>query len=528
MKYRTTHIKILSLLLTIVMALSTAMVFAEVEGTAPDADGSETVEIITDETTDPAQLLQGSNENVEVVEKNEVPALNAKGADDGEQPDEPVTPSVVLDPTTASIKIGGTVKLTATTVPDGCAVTWNSDNTAVAEVSEDGTVTGISAGTANVTASIEVEGTTYTSDPCVVEVVDDSFTAVAPVATWTKKYDKNDYEGSKDNGYTMSWTHSDKTGVDAYQILRDSTVIATVGKDKSSYELMALYGDHEYSVRAVQYGADGKTVAKSIPSNKKKYNITGVITATHAYTWWCKSKRKAVIYKSSTGGAKLTTVAKGTKMTAVGRYPSVIKKFKNPVRVQVQLSNGKKGWIKYKDLSGGVKSNAKVSLDYSRSLKEYMINSTSFTEALKGKKITSGTNYVIWACLYTQRAYTFQKKNGKWELIHTDRITTGKFSHPTRSSETSGEYTVKKKVQGKVWMVQENGKRYYFTHASYITNGISFHTGTWWASGKTRGTIKANGQPGTYGCIRMKTEGAKYIFGKTTVGKTGVIVTRFH
>ena len=83
------------------------------------------------------------------------------------------------------------------------------------------------------------------------------------------------------------------------------------------------------------------------------------------------------------------------------------------------------------------------------------------------------------------------------------------------------------KKAGKVWMVQQNGKRYYFTHASYITKGVSFHTGTWWASGKKRGSVVKNGKPGTYGCIRMYTDGAKYIFANTTLNRTGVIVTRF-
>lgn len=518
MKYKTTHIKIMSLLLTIVMVLSTAMVFAVDEEPAQDADASETVEVITDEATDPAQLLQDSNENEEVVVKRDA----AKGVEDtgegGDTGEEPVEVNVTVIPDAGTIKIGDTIDLTASieNEPEGAVVSWASEGSAVTIAPLEGsvtTVTGVSAGPATITASVLVDGEVVCNGSCIITVEDDSFTAVAPVVTLDKKY-KSGYESAKDNGYYVKWTHSDKTGVTGYQILCDGKVVVNnIQPTETQREVLVPAGTHNYIVKAI--GANNK----SIQSAAAKVSISGVITSTHAYTWYCTTKKKV-----KAGGV---TIPKGTRLTAVGRFPAKIKKFKNPKKVQVVYKN-KKVWIPYKSLKGGVKAVVNVKQDYSRSLKEYMINSKNFTEALKGKPITSRTNYVIWACLYTQRAYTFQKVNGKWSLIHTDRITTGKFSHPTRSSETSGIYTVQKKVAGKVWMVQENGKRYYFTHASYITSGISFHTGTWWASGKTRGTIKANGQPGTYGCIRMKTDGAKYIFGKTTVGKTGVIVTRFH
>ena len=60
-------------------------------------------------------------------------------------------------------------------------------------------------------------------------------------------------------------------------------------------------------------------------------------------------------------------------------------------------------------------------------------------------------------------------------------------------------------------MVTEQGRQYYFKKASYFAPGISFHTGTWWASnGKRRGTVTS--KPGTFGCIRMYDKGAAYIY----------------
>lgn len=89
---------------------------------------------------------------------------------------EPVTAvtdvsSVSVTPSTASVAVNATKKLSATVTPSDASdktVTWKSDKTSVATVSTDGTVTGKSAGTANITA-------TSTSNPdktatCVVTV----------------------------------------------------------------------------------------------------------------------------------------------------------------------------------------------------------------------------------------------------------------------------------------------------------------------------------------------------------------------
>lgn len=79
-----------------------------------------------------------------------------------------ISPSVALNKSTATVAAGSTVSLTATTIPAGETVTWSSDNTSAATVSS-GTVTGVAAGSATITASITVGGKTVT-DKCVVTV----------------------------------------------------------------------------------------------------------------------------------------------------------------------------------------------------------------------------------------------------------------------------------------------------------------------------------------------------------------------
>lgn len=75
---------------------------------------------------------------------------------------------VTLDKATASVAAEGTVSLTATTKPANATVTWASSDTSVATVSS-GTVTGVAAGTCDITASITEGGVTY-KDVCTVTV----------------------------------------------------------------------------------------------------------------------------------------------------------------------------------------------------------------------------------------------------------------------------------------------------------------------------------------------------------------------
>ncbi len=81
---------------------------------------------------------------------------------------EPTTPSVTLDKKTLSVQEDATATLTATTVPAGETVTWTSSDGTKASVS-DGVVTGEAEGNATITASITVDGETYT-DTCAVTV----------------------------------------------------------------------------------------------------------------------------------------------------------------------------------------------------------------------------------------------------------------------------------------------------------------------------------------------------------------------
>jgi uncharacterized protein YjdB len=82
--------------------------------------------------------------------------------------DEEVEPDVVLNKASASVKVGKTTRLTATTTPAGETVAWTSSDDTVATV-DGGVITGVAAGTATITATMTYDGVAYT-DTCNVTV----------------------------------------------------------------------------------------------------------------------------------------------------------------------------------------------------------------------------------------------------------------------------------------------------------------------------------------------------------------------
>ena len=78
-------------------------------------------------------------------------------------------PAVLINKHITSIKVGATETLTAETIPAGETVTWATSNNTYADVTSGGVVSGEGVGQAIITASITVDGVTYT-DTCTVVV----------------------------------------------------------------------------------------------------------------------------------------------------------------------------------------------------------------------------------------------------------------------------------------------------------------------------------------------------------------------
>lgn len=129
---------------------------------------------------------------------------------------------VSLNKTTLNMQLNQTEKLTATVKPDNATnknVTWTSDNTAVATVGTDGTVTAVSVGTAKITATTH-NGNTAS---CTVQVFNYTLNKTElsfNLSTWTPSQAETlkVSNGTNDISSSVTWSSNDES-------------VATVTKD---------------------------------------------------------------------------------------------------------------------------------------------------------------------------------------------------------------------------------------------------------------------------------------------------------
>lgn len=342
---------------------------------------------------------------------------------------------------------------------------------------------------------------------------------IKPTASVKLKYGKND------NGVVVSWKPSpdENAGVETYEIYKGKSkdvskmsLIGTADGSKASYQYIEkAAGTYYYAVKAI--GFDGSSYTSAATSALKVLS-TSILT-TKASPWTATTKKAVTLVTAAKGKTKVSggSVKKGAKVKCVGKYPATVAKFHQPTWVKVTTSSGVTGWLPYSSLKGGVKATINIKKDYTRSVKEDFVNRMGYT---------STTNYLSWLCIYTQRVYTFKGSKGNWKLVRTDRTTTGRFSHPTpeiTEAKRASKYGQIYKKYGRVNMVTEQGRNYFYRYASYFAPGVSYHTGTWWSdTGRRRGAVTT--QPNTYGCIRMYDASAKWVYNNVPLN-TSVIVT---
>src|SRR6266566_4743812 len=129
--------------------------------------------------------------------------------------------AVTVNPASASLTVSATAQLTATpkdsngTALSGRAVTWASNNPAVATVSPSGLVTGVAAGSATITATSEGQsGTatvTVTNVPVASVTVSPASPSIAVGQTVQLAAVTKDAAGNVLTGRTVTWTTSNST-----------------------------------------------------------------------------------------------------------------------------------------------------------------------------------------------------------------------------------------------------------------------------------------------------------------------------
>ncbi len=205
-----------------------------------------------------------------------------------------VTVSEIIAPTAISIsstettvEAGKTITFTATTTPEiiNVPLTWESSDTAVATVNEEGVVTGVAAGTAKITAKYG----TVVSDEVEITVT------AAAVETVKSSYDFT--ANTKTDVFSDGDTATMKTYLSSCLVSGGSDIISEVTAVNKAY-----YGYSGYQTLGLKFGtssADGTLGFKINDSSVTKMKIKGI--------GWKTSDKINVGDKSYTSSAAYTT-----------------------------------------------------------------------------------------------------------------------------------------------------------------------------------------------------------------------------
>lgn len=154
---------------------------------------------------------------------------------------DPVNPTgISLNRTTATISVDTTTQLTATIQPNGATgtVTWSSDDTNVATVSNSGLVRGISEGTATITASVA-----GFSASCEVTVTDNgggSSEEYTKVASYLFESVSSDSEYTSGSALLSRFNSSVQSGTGLSNIVTSITSVSKVYAGYGNYKQLGI------------------------------------------------------------------------------------------------------------------------------------------------------------------------------------------------------------------------------------------------------------------------------------------------
>lgn len=243
--------------------------------------------------------------------------------------------SVSVQPQNNSIDQGSSVQLSVTvkdvngSVVTNRVVTWTSSNTSVATVSQAGLVTGVSAGTATITATSEgVAGSTGVTvkDPVASVTVQPTSTTIAAGQTTTLTATTKDASGTVLTGQTVTWTTSDAnvatvsasgvvTGIGA----GTATITATSG-GKTGTATVTVTPAAVGSV-TVQPSSASVTVGQSTTLTATVKDVNGNVV-TRTVSWSSSNTSVATVTQAgvvtgvASGTATITATADGVSGTA--------------------------------------------------------------------------------------------------------------------------------------------------------------------------------------------------------------------
>jgi len=247
--------------------------------------------------------------------------LSITGCPSDDADDDPSLTVVTLNPSTLTLDVDKTERIIATTVPANTALTWKSSNEAVAIVNTSGYVSGVSEGSATITATAADGG----KDTCAVTVVipTSNYTAVegqtlvhyTPQLRGVNHFGSDLGTNNSDGSYTFNGTEAAWGGGGAQYAFPTPGPNATWNlSDYQVVEVHLLVTDGSVTAAVKQYGKTGDgSDLKPYPNNEGSNNI-----AFNKTTNGGKFTFKTVIgeagngigFQRNTGGAATVAIEK--------------------------------------------------------------------------------------------------------------------------------------------------------------------------------------------------------------------------
>ena len=241
---------------------------------------------------------------------------------------------------------------------------------------------------------------------------------------------------------------------------------------------VAVDTTYKYRIYAVAVAADG-TESKS-----EAATVNGEAVKTMYYKLTFKA---GVTLTSHSGGSYKTTFKKGQTIIANG------------------FDNGKYVF-EWKCKDGKTRIYNAMKIRMKKASVTHLDNSRTYSKAeaelyVNSKGITSGTKYMIWVNLYSQKLYVFKGTKNKWKLVKGPwTVSTGRATMPTTSGKTAFRRKLSRQHGIPMWNVCDR---------------FSIHgQQSWW---------KIDGVPRSGACVRNTNAHAKWIYNNCAL-RTGVYV----
>ncbi|MCG9967277.1 Ig-like domain-containing protein [Pelotomaculum terephthalicicum JT] len=246
----------------------------------------------------------------------------------------PITLSV--EPSSATLDVGGTQAVCVTTDPADAVLSYASDNMSVATVSAGGIISAVAPGSATISVTAEKAGyTTATVNvPVTVYAAPSTDTAV-PV--WPAGNSLSAAVSADGQSVSLTWSAAtDNTGVTGYRVYRNGTPATPAPVNGTSYNITGLAADTQYTFRVTAGDAAGNwtvtgpsaTVITTTPSSDRSapywpagssVTASGITNSGLTLNWSTASDNVGVTsYRITQNGTRIATVDGTTSYSITG------------------------------------------------------------------------------------------------------------------------------------------------------------------------------------------------------------------